>query len=356
MTSVIPKAEADRLNTRVQQEIDPRLFLFCNYEPTKSYAISSDATFLTAIQDLYKFSVDSNCVISQFRSARYSDHLSSSIWNQYESLEPTLDLIQSLRAVIDHNTSALNGNVEKQHLQDFKVWIQSVLHKDKPATLQDFAALTVDLQRMAGDIIAFCDQLISDAKARPETDRIQLFQKWTDKTLHWYCHNTKTMIYKGLLIDEYISNTLAAGNGQRIARMDSYVFKMWPLVKRWIDNAYDHQIVMQTNKINQLATRLNSISLQMPAETYAQYQQLLVEWRRELADLQQEQRNYVQISNNNRISYRENVFFDALEKRLKKTMTALDNSGVEYTLLPQSLLQEDISRFFSGAPSGNRHF
>lgn len=43
-------------------------------------------------------------------------------------------------------------------------------------------------------------------------------------------------------------------------------------------------------------------------------------------------------------------FFNDLGKQIKETMDILEQEGISYSLLPQSILQEDIERVFSRVP------
>ena len=107
-TPVISAETANRLNRLVQTQIDSRLFLFCNYEPTHSYTISEDAQFLTAVQDLYKFAIDSSGILQY-----YYRYVPKADQYQFKPLSGILDKIKALRSVIDHNQSAANGMVEQ---------------------------------------------------------------------------------------------------------------------------------------------------------------------------------------------------------------------------------------------------
>ena len=53
MTSPIISVDvAHRLNEIIQNTLDSRLFLFCNYEPTNPPAVSEEGKYLVAVQDL----------------------------------------------------------------------------------------------------------------------------------------------------------------------------------------------------------------------------------------------------------------------------------------------------------------
>lgn len=120
-TPVISAETANRLNRLVQTQIDSRLFLFCNYEPTHSYTISEDAQFLTAVQDLYKFAIDSSGILQY-----YYRYVPKADQYQFKPLSGILDKIKALRSVIDHNQSAANGMVEQNLIQICATWVERV--------------------------------------------------------------------------------------------------------------------------------------------------------------------------------------------------------------------------------------
>ena len=66
MTSPIISVDvARRLNEIIQNTLYSRLFLFCNYEPTNLPAVSEEGKYLVAVQDLYKFAIDSSCILKK---------------------------------------------------------------------------------------------------------------------------------------------------------------------------------------------------------------------------------------------------------------------------------------------------
>lgn len=154
-TPVISAETANRLNRLVQTQIDSRLFLFCNYEPTHSYTISEDAQFLTAVQDLYKFAIDSSGILQY-----YYRYVPKADQYQFKLLSGILDKIKALRSVIDHNQSAANGMVEQNLIQICATWVERVLGKSEPNMMQDFTILTAELTQMGKDLVQFAENWI----------------------------------------------------------------------------------------------------------------------------------------------------------------------------------------------------
>ncbi len=354
---VISAAIAQRLNQKVQQDIDPHLFLFCNYEPTVCYAISEDARFLTAIQDLYKFGVDSNCILKAYRQL-----IPQRDFRRFNRLRDLLDVICTLRAVIDHNQSAQNGKIEQAQLEVYNAWIETALHKSTPDTQQDFALLNQALDVIAKELVELVEEFIKSVKAHP--DHAYVVKEWTDRTIYWYSNNTRTEIYKGQLMNAYVANASAAGNDYPdLHRIQSLHRK----IGKWIEAALyhpfekelrelDENISSKENMLNGSNVRFQVLSKKMTAEQLKKFED---ELRRGLAkdrvrrtEVAQERDELEARIGGNHIDY----FFRNLEDKLHDTIKRLDSRGHGYTLLPQDLIQEDIESFFGGVPSPESDF
>ena len=354
---VISAIVAQQLNQKVQQDIDCRLFLFCNYEPTVSYAISEDARFLTAIQDLYKFGVDSNCILKAYKQLTpQRDH------RRFNRLRELLDIIGALRAVTDHNQSVKNGKIEQTQLEAYNAWIETALNKSAPDTQQDFVVLNQCLAAIAKELIQLVEEFIQSVKTHP--DQVYIVKEWTDRTLYWYCNNTRTEIYKGQLMNAYLANANAAGNDYSdLHRIQSLHRK----IGKWIEVALYHpyekelreleeNISSRENMLNGSNVMYQALRAKMAAEQLQDFEDKL---RQEIANdrdrcaevIQKRDALEAQVGSKH-IEY----FFRNLEEQLHETIKRLNGSGKDYTLLPQDLIQEDIENFFGKVPSPEGDF
>ena len=125
--SVISAAQANHLNSLVRKKIDSRLFLTCNYSPTEVPALGSSAKFYLGIQDLYKFAVDTSCVIGSLKKYLPVDTEQSFI----RGFQTQIDDIKNLRSVIDHSQSSYDGFFAREHLRCYDSIIQAALEKPK---------------------------------------------------------------------------------------------------------------------------------------------------------------------------------------------------------------------------------
>ena len=354
---VISAAVAQQLNQKVQRDIDPHLFLFCNYEPTVSYAISEDGAFFTAIQDLYKFGIDSCCILKE-----YSDYIPKQEWWQFRRLRDLLDVVSMLRAVTDHNQSIQNGKIEQTQLDAYETWIESALNKSIPETQQDFSVLNQTLGSVAMELVQLIEKFIQCIANNP--GKAAVVQKWTDRTVQWYSNNTKTEIYKGQLMNAYVANANAAGNNhQELYDLRSLRRKTGKWIKAALSHPYDKElrelgesISAKENMLNGSNAVFRALKAKMTAEQLQEFEaklrEDLMKDRARRAAAEREQGELEARIGGKYIDF----FFRNLENQLRNTIKKLDSSGQDYTLLPQDLIQEDIEYFFGGVPSPEADF
>lgn len=357
-TPIISANVAQCLNQKVQQLIDPRLFLCCNYEPTFSCAISEEGQYFTAIQDLYKFALDSSCVIKCYNKFLRSKEEEV----QFKELRGILHCINLLRSVIDHNQSELNGRFAKQRLEDYSIWLQNCLGKDVAELPEDFLTLHQQLHKMAKQLLAYIDQFIEHLGHLP--DKSDITDQWINYTLQWYCSNTKTEIYKGQLMDTYIANTNANGKSYQDLYRPQVLHRK---ISSWIEAAIFYSIDQELEEIEE---KIQSSQAALSEDNYI-VQKLRVKMTDEQFEIFQasarsnlEENVYKKTSllgkkqelekevGNRPIDY----LFKNLERQLRDTMAKLEAEGVPYTLLPQDLMQENIDLYFGSVHSPEEDF
>lgn len=355
--SILTAKHAEELNILVQKLIDPRLYLLCNYEPTIRHVISEDGRYLLNIQDLYKFAIDSSCIIKQYRRIiPQSDH------RQFAQLRKLLDQISTFRTVFDHNISDKDGQLSVDEMASYMAWVRTTIGKSAPEEEDDYKTLNQKLSDMATELLRLLEKFIHSASKIP--DRRSVVQSWIDITLYWYSNNSKTDIYKGNLIGAYIANSKAADTNTD----DMYWLRGTPRkVCRWIEEALFYPIQSKIGKTTKEVGYLNDIlegklprfedarrklSPAKAEEMLNQFRQSLKEKQQELDRLESELDLLVEKYGGDPVKY----FYRNLENQLRETMDSLDQCGNSYTLLPQDLIQEDIARIFNGVPSPEGDF
>ncbi len=246
--------DAERLNCSVQEKIDKTLFLCCNYSPTKSYAYSEDGYFITSVQDLYKFVIDTSCVINHwYMYIPYYERY------KFKKLDMLLNEISMLRSVIDHNQSELNGESEKECLEKYQAWLTHFLGKCEPSEPEDFAKLNQRLSYTAKEIITQLDEFIDCVSRSP--DKEEHINLWKQKTFEWYSSNTKTSMYWSFLQMEYLSR--AKKNKKDISGRD-----LNRKVNAWISKAVE-PFLKADSKISPQKLFFSILKVQLD-ETYKQ--------------------------------------------------------------------------------------
>lgn len=340
---ILTTRHAEYLNQLVQQLIDPRLYLLCNYEPTIGHAISEDGRYLLNIQDLYKFAIDSCGIIKQYYDFLPKDEA----WTECTNWLILQSKINHFRTVFDHNTNENDGRLSAEAKEAYMNWVLSSIGKPDPETLDDYKQLNEKLREMAEELRCCFESFIRCVAKNPNRD--QVVRQWIDKTLYWYSNNTKTNIYKGHLIENYTARAAACNMNIYHPRFIEYRGKN---VRDWIANLQIHPIKSEIRQLEReidanrrILAGQNLRSPLSPAYA-AEFRRTLEEKERKLSELKSEL-DRAQTVHSKEL---ENQFYRNLERQLKETVEYLDQEGEAYTLLPQDLIQADIDRVFGAVP------
>lgn len=345
--SVISAKRAEQMNQLVRERIDSRLFLTCNYAPTDVPAYSSSAKFYLGIQDLYKFVVDTSCIIGNLWKYAPSDIDKEFI----DSFRAQINDIQKLRAVIDHSQSVTNGFFARLHLRCYDSIIQVALNKyrdkDKvdarddargkiklcPEDNKDFELLYADLEDRADRLLKDLELFINQVAVSDQ--REDIVARWIEDILDWY--SKKRDVYLGQLGDVYqakmaqkqgtFNGGKTANRGESAANLDEP--RMRGKLNRWIENALFADLDIRLSGFDFI---INKSKNQKDIEEYKKQREKCNQDR-----LEREK----QIGENCR-----DYFFNNLKQQLKDTMEIYSGG-----LLPQELLQADIKRVFEDVRS-----
>ena len=350
---IIPASVALQINERVRNMIDQRLFMFCNYEPTPSYALSNDGLFAAAIQDLYKFFIDSNCVLSH-----YTDLLTPDQCKQFTLLDSLLENIRTLRFVYDHNQSPDNGLIEQSRVDWYHRWIAQSLGKAFPEDDDDFKLLYLKLLSISNQLITQVKSLLTVIESLPTMEREELADKWLKITLNWYSNTVKRDVYMGHLESIYIANVASKGKDTSYSS-DSKV--MTRKAKKWIQAALVEDLTQKKSTIHQHTNVVNHLST-CSAEEQANIEKRLGNSIQDVISMftKEIERLTFQCSKidnaTTSISESFRYFFDNLPDQLRETVSRLDKDHVDYTILPQDLMLFDIDYYFKGVASPEGDF
>ena len=152
--STIP---AKKINKYAAEKIAHYIIITCNYNPNTNF-ISSDAIYISAIQNLYKFLIDSGIANKLTDLCQIMPIAKRFSYNKR--------LIGMLRTKICHNKNKSNDieMIEEQYAN----WVRSVINKNVPSSLADYDKLKEMLmeigQELVEDIINFIDDSLNHNK------------------------------------------------------------------------------------------------------------------------------------------------------------------------------------------------
>lgn len=152
--STIP---AKKINKYAAEKIAHYIIITCNYNPNTNF-ISSDAIYISAIQNLYKFLIDSGIANKLTDLCQIMPIAKRFSYNKR--------LIGMLRTKICHNKNKSNDieMIEEQYAN----WVRSVINKNVPSSLADYDKLKKMLmeigQELVEDIINFIDDSLKHNK------------------------------------------------------------------------------------------------------------------------------------------------------------------------------------------------
>lgn len=311
--SVISVEQANALNKMVREKIDKALFLICNYAPTEAPAPHADAKFYLGIQDLYKFTVDTSCIIGNLCYYVPGDKKS-----MFSNFRKQIGDIKVLRTVIDHNIdSEYGGFFVREQLESYTNLLHTVLGKLQPEREDDFQLLYDNLETRAAHLLTDLESFINTVAI--SCDKEVIAENWKQAILDWYCK--KQDIYMGQLADTYLANM--ATEGVVVESIRGYQLRQ--KLDGWIENALFADLDRKIESCDFIISEHPEYAARAVAEKEKH--------------LQVREQRCIQIGN---LSCRD-YFFKNLNRQLQETMRTYSGG-----LLPQELLQADIKRVFSG--------
>lgn len=335
---VITSDQVHALNT-LAQKVAPRLFWCCNYEPTFPYAISEDARFAHTVQDLYKFTLDTGGIISEFSNICANKAFPNNISNDVRAL---VDTVKMLRHYIDHNNHPANGYIEKHRIAECQKWILKQAGTEMPGTQEDFAKLNRELDNIAQQLLKHSEEMIRFAIDHPDPNTVN---RWQAHILSWYSNPAHFDVYQGYLIDVYLSK--ASTKRPQVKNLPLY--KLQQKTNRWISSRVDQLDRNIRDQRSKIATvRMNLKKL--PQEQRKQVANIISEYEAQLERMEEEYEPYCHKDNDVTIFKRE------LRTQLQTTIQLLEEKGETFSLLPQDLIPKDIARIFKDVPSLDNDF
>ncbi len=171
------KEIAKGLNDRVQREIAPHLFLFCNYEPLSAY--STEGRFYMGINNFYFLLIDCSVAKDVCDMVRESE--------RYKSIE---NFIHLFRTAIDHNESPYSQNdIDRRKFSD---WLSG-----KMSIEGDFEDALKEIEKKAGDFYTLMNDVID--KIKTSRKPMQYKKAWEKKCVEYYKLNMQQFVVLGMI-------------------------------------------------------------------------------------------------------------------------------------------------------------
>lgn len=359
----IAAKDAELLNS-LAQKVSPMLFWTCNYEPSLIETVGPDAEYLLNIQDLYQFSIDTNCILKHI-AYRDRKSICPNALPRYERLRllDDLNLVQTLRGYVDHNQSERNGRTSSVVISDYWLWVKNVLNKDDCSDAKDYERLNEELQRVGNSLVERSKRIVRNIKE--STDREAIVRTWIDAIITWYCSNPYNTYYRGQLEGYYMARASRANVN---FAFDTEGYELRAKTNRWISTWAEAGLQTELDELlrryDELQSAINDSYLWADAanrlsaaEANALRQELdneSIRLEQEIDDVKAEQEEFNRREGYNKVLY----YYDParLSRQLRATLSRLIDDGEEFTLLPQDFLLCDIEHHFASVPSPDRDF
>lgn len=206
--------DIDTINTKIQESIDPRVFMFCNYKESVFTPISADGIFQSLVMELYKVFIDVNPVMRRLDVVVFGKRIQHSEWTKRityslggkhtkaERLFYDLKTIENLRSVYGHNNNELNGSYENDNLEYTYRWNKNCFQfaakkgeysgsiKSTPSSIEDYSVLInhglLPIWNESKSIISDIIEFISNSNIKDE-----IISRWIDEICNNYTKNPK---------------------------------------------------------------------------------------------------------------------------------------------------------------------
>lgn len=374
ISPIVTAEEAEDLNRSFCNAIgDPRLFLFCHYQPIPDNPQEPTARYIPNVLNLFVFVCDScfSLADGETRSFLLGCNGFSEAGKIFELKEALKIILRSvkdihlLRACLAHNTSDDNGNYVARYAgqkwtfidngkltsqrTEYETWVKSVIEKPQPETKPDYEKLCAKLEDIKKNLVSNINTFISCVKALSVEYKKTLIQHWEERIIDHYSTNPtkQTSMFFNQLISIYFS--IAAGKSP-CTKKD---------IEAWIESSVGYieechvkQLKGQKRSlevdVNKCKMKLQFKKTEGDAEAAKTLQGFLnglekelSECQSKLTDAEKELNTIIKESQNSEpIAY----FCKKLKSQLSQTLM-LEHHSIS-SLLPEVFLQAHINRTF----------
>lgn len=185
--SVLYSSElAEKLNKCVEEKVDKRLFLICNYNPDSLKVYGNDAKFILGVMNLYKLFIDAS-ICNKLGSLKKKYSLSF----DNKRFEDILMATNSFRTFLGHNEDYRNGNEEdKKYVEQ---WFLRVVGKSYPETAEQYNKAVDELSKYGTESLAILESFIEEVSKHARKQEI--IEDWEELIFEFYKRpNSKNIV------------------------------------------------------------------------------------------------------------------------------------------------------------------
>ena len=221
------------------------LYVFCNFNMDGYCYISAEGEFHNKIMLLYNIIHDTSIILQRIRYILCMDPSDYKEWGRIKSeinfkiFKKHSITIKILRACQSHNTSTLNGAIERNEIDFYENWKLQSCGKKEPETVEDYEKMVKILNKYDEDIYTWVLKLLDYISANANKDII--IKQWRDEIIRWYC--TKRDIFYGQLEDAY--NLLYMRENNHLPNNRIGIFY---ILNDWIRNSYCEPGIIELKK------------------------------------------------------------------------------------------------------------
>lgn len=374
ISPIVTAEEAEDLNRAFCDAIgDPRLFLFCHYQPIPDNPQEPAARYIPNILNLFVLACDSYFFLADVETNKFLRDLKGfsdagkllELNRALKNISRSVNDIRMLRACVAHNTSDGNGNyVTHQEGRDwtfvhdgklttqrsyYEAWVTAAIGKTQPETKTDYDNLCAKLETIKKDLVSSINVFISCVKALSGEHKEALIQHWEDRIIEKYSEKPEksSSRFFNQLVAVYFS--IVAGKSPCTVRD----------IKAWIESSVGHVEESCVKRLKKQKHSLESdiqkckLKLQIResednAEVKKKLKDILNELEKELSKCQSElsdaEEKLNKINQDSQKTDPITYFCKNLKSQLSQTLM-LEHDSIS-SLLPEFFLQVHINRTF----------
>ena len=345
ITPILTTEYANSVNADVQQRIDEKLFLFCNYSPDTYPVFTEKEAFEVSLNDLYRLVCDAGFVLGNLKNIVekanfHNQNTAGNVRQAAKDIKVLAERVKALRIYKTHNCDERNGFFAQLERLNF----ETAVGRRALTSEDDYRYVNTNLIiKIRDSLVAKITEFIDAAAALDDEDKGNLVAEWRKAIITQYC-KSHNQIYLGQLMS-VMTQQLGQTEWNKINSNNAFHY-----AQEWIQKYY---LISIQDLHDQEEKCLNGIR---EAEAYLEAPECDETIRAFIESEKEEEKSKL-------LAIREKLkamdgfdekkkkdLFDIFFDQLKIELEELALSGSYQTLLPQDFLQEHIAIHFNNVP------